>query len=460
MKGCLNRAWGFVRKYLSSDTVDFSMVTALFVPLLVDQIFISLTSILNSSMISGSGAAAVSAVSTVDIVNQLLVNLFLAVGVGGTVVVAQYMGKSEPKKAGRGASQAILSSALISALVAVVMVVFCRPILGLLFGSAEEEVLRLSARYMTGVCVTYPFFAIYMAASGILRSLGDARASMAISLGMNAIYVIGNFVFVTVLHLSVAGLTYSLLIARVLGAAVSVLYLVRSKPSLEIRPGDFLRLNWRMQKSVLYIGIPAAAEQMFFHGGKILTQTFVVMLGTMATAANGIANSISSIFYIPGNVFSLCIVTIVGRCVGAGRPEEARTFTRHLNRASVVMAFATALIMLPVVPLILKGYHQPELDATVLLLVSICAAGLFTFWPRSFVTAAGLRAAGDATFTSVASLTTMWLVRVLLGYILGIVFHLGVAGVWLAMVIEWGVRAVVFTVRLRGERWHSHNFLS
>lgn len=460
MKARLDRGLYFIRKYLSSETVDFSMVVALFVPLLVDQVFISLTSILNSSMISGSGAAAVSAVSTVDIVNQFLVNLFTAVGVGGTVVVAQYMGQSESRKAGQGASQAILSSALISALVAVVMILFCRPILGILFGSAEQEVLRLSARYMIGLCSTYPFFAVYMATSGILRSLGDARAAMAISLGMNILYVLGNFVFVTLLRWSVAGLTYSLLIARVLGAAACVFYLIRTKPELEIRPRDFLRLDFRMQKSVLYIGVPAAAEQMFFHGGKILTQTFVVMLGTMATAANGIANSISSIFYIPGNVFSLCIVTIVGRCVGAGRPEEGRTFTKHLNRVSVVMALATTLLMLPFVPVILKGYHQPELDATVLLLVSICCAGLFTFWPRSFVTAAGLRAAGDATFTSVASLTTMWLVRVLLGYVLGILLHLGVAGVWLAMVIEWGVRAVVFSLRLKGEKWHSHKFLS
>ena len=70
MKAWLKRGFGFIRRYLSSETVDFSMVVALFVPLLVDQIFISLTSILNSSMISGSGAAAVSAVSTVDIVNQ------------------------------------------------------------------------------------------------------------------------------------------------------------------------------------------------------------------------------------------------------------------------------------------------------------------------------------------------------------------------------------------------------
>lgn len=74
MKARLDRGLYFIRKYLSSETVDFSMVVALFVPLLVDQVFISLTSILNSSMISGSGAAAVSAVSTVDIVNQFLVN--------------------------------------------------------------------------------------------------------------------------------------------------------------------------------------------------------------------------------------------------------------------------------------------------------------------------------------------------------------------------------------------------
>lgn len=189
---------------------------------------------------------------------------------GGTVVVAQYMGQSESRKAGQGASQAILSSALISALVAVVMILFCRPILGILFGSAEQEVLRLSARYMIGLCSTYPFFAVYMATSGILRSLGDARAAMAISLGMNILYVLGNFVFVTLLRWSVAGLTYSLLIARVLGAAACVFYLIRTKPELEIRPRDFLRLDFRMQKSVLYIASLRQRSRCFFTGERSL----------------------------------------------------------------------------------------------------------------------------------------------------------------------------------------------
>jgi Na+-driven multidrug efflux pump len=89
----------------------------------------------------------------------------------------------------------------------------------------------------------------------------------------------------------------------------------------------------------------------------------------------------------------------------------------------------------------------------------ISAIGNPLIWAESFMIPSGLRAAGDAKFTSITALLSMWLVRVTLGYALGITFGFGINGIWFAMVFEWFVRGSIFIKRLMGARWHSHSVI-
>ncbi len=83
------RAGRFMEKFLSGETMNYRQVIAILLPIFVDQAFIILLSLLNTAMISSSGMAAVSAVSMVDSVNIFLLNVFIAIATGGSVIVAQ-----------------------------------------------------------------------------------------------------------------------------------------------------------------------------------------------------------------------------------------------------------------------------------------------------------------------------------------------------------------------------------
>ena len=215
-----------------------------------------------------------------------------------------------------------------------------------------------------------------------------------------------------------------------------------------------------LQKSILFIGLPTGTEQIFFNGGKILTQTFIVALGTASMTANAIANSITMLFYIPGNAAQLAAVTIVGQCVGAGSPSDGRSMLRNINKLTIYLQILFAVVFLPFSPLILKMYHaSPQVEGVVMQLIFLIAAGIPLFWSRSFITPSGLRAAGDAVFTSAVALTTMWLGRVVMGYVFGLVLHWDIQGVILAMVLEWAVRGIIFGLRLRGEKWYRHKVI-
>ena len=89
----------------------------------------------------------------------------------------------------------------------------------------------------------------------------------------------------------------------------------------------------------------------------------------------------------------------------------------------------------------------------------VIVIGLPLFWPMAFITPSALRSAGDAKFTFIAAMLSMWIVRVLLGYLLGIQFGFGIVGVVAAMVLEWGVRAIIFTLRKRGKKWYQHKVI-
>ena len=449
-----------IQRNLSGECFSFKSLTVLFLPILVDQAMVAILNIINSSMVSSSGEGAVAAVNMVDSINLFMINFFIAIATGGTVVVAQYMGRYEAKKAGEASAQAILSCTLCAIAIGALIIAFADPLLSVLFGQADENVMSNARVYLIGCCISYPAFAVFQSVAGALRGMGDTRASMMLSVGMNVVVVILNFIFINGIGLGVLGVTFSLNIARMMAAVASVFYLIRTKHELCIKLRYFLRFSRPLQKSIMLIGLPSASEQMFFHGGKILTQTFIVSLGTASMTAYAISMSMIVLFQVPGQALNLAIMTVVGQCMGAGNIQEAKKFIRSFLVTSFILCTLIALVMLPFTPLMYQMYSPPDgiaFEAFSCMFISI--AGTPILWSMAFITPSALRAAGDAKFTSIAAMLSMWIVRVMLGYLLGIVLEFGIVGVVSAMVLEWGVRALIFALRKRGSRWYQHKVI-
>lgn len=444
-------------RLLSGETVQYRQVFAILLPILVDQACIILLSLLNTAMISSSGMAAVSAVSTVDSLNLFLLNVFIAIATGGTVIVAQYKGAGNRDMTEQSAAQSISAVVLVSLAVCFLIVLFHMPLIGLLFGSAEPAVLHNARIYLIGSCITYPFIGAVEAVCGALRGVADTKPSLWLSLITNGSYVVFNLVFITLLGWGVWGMSISLFLSRFAGMLCSLVYLVKVNKTLNVRLRDLIRFHLSMIKKILFIGLPFAVEQMFFNGGKLLTQTFVVHLGTLAMGANAIVNSIVPLFQIGANACNLAVVTVVGQCIGRRNIKDARKFIRVFIGLGSVSYIFTILLLMPFLPWIVRLFSPPaEILQTVYFTIIMTVAASPFFWSTSFVTPSALRAAGDSRFTSIVSMSTMWLLRVVLGYVLAIVLPFGIVGVWAAMIIEWVVRSVIFLLRARGTKWYKN----
>ncbi|MUT65384.1 MATE family efflux transporter [Paenibacillus sp. NEAU-GSW1] len=440
--------------------MNYRQMYALFLPILIDQAFIIGLNLVNTAMISSSGVDAVSAVNMVDSLNIFLIHVFIAVATGGTVVVAQYKGSGNDQMVARATSGSIVSVTLLSIAIGVLIIALHSPLMRILFGAASPDVLHSAKIYLIGSAVSFAGLAVVQAVCGALRGIGKSRVSLFLSLIMNVLYMLLNVLYIQVLDMGVWGMTLAINIARFAGAACALYYLFKIDTTLHLRIRDLFRIPLSMLRKIMFIGLPFAAEQMFFNGGKLLTQVFIVGLGTYAIAANAIAGTLIMIFQIPASALSLTIVTVVGQSIGSGNIQDARKFIRSFLWLGSAFMVLTGVLLMPFYAPLVGIFSPPaEIADDIFLLMIITVIVQIPLWAVSFILPSALRAAGDARFTSTSSMLTMWLFRVILGYVLGITFGWGILGVWIAMNLEWGIRGAVFMWRFRGEEWYKHKLI-
>ena len=163
-------------------------------PLLIEQFLAVTVGMADTMMVSRCGEAAISGVSLVDMINNLIIVLFAALATGGAVVVSQYLGAREQKKADASAGQLILLSAILGTAVAVLCILFARPMISACYGSIDVDVLDAGVLYLKITALSYPFLALYNAGAALFRSMGNSKISMQISILMNIINIVGNAV--------------------------------------------------------------------------------------------------------------------------------------------------------------------------------------------------------------------------------------------------------------------------
>lgn len=423
-------------------------------PLIIEQLLAVTVGMFDSMMVSSSGEAAISGVSLVDSINVLLIYLFSALSTGGAVLISQSLGKQDKQKTEHISKQLILAVFTCAVAVSFLAIVLRVPLLKLIFGKIEADVMNNAKIYFLITALSYPFLGLYNAGAAIFRSFGNSKLSMTVSLRANIINISGNALFIYVFKWGVAGAAIATLIARAF-CAIIILYMLRSKKStvvirdlLKIRP-DFATI-----KAVCRIGIPSGIENSMFQMGKVLTQSVVATCSTAHIAANAVANTLSQLQFIPASAVNLAVITIVGRCIGAGRNEEAKTMSRKL----LLMAYsaiwvATVLIFSLLNPLL--GLYDLSAESTKLAwtLMAMHSVMVSTFWPLSFSTPNSFRAAGDVKFPLVISMLSMWICRVGLSYVFARGLGMGVIGVWMAMFSDWICRTAFFVPHYFRGKW-------
>lgn len=450
----------FLTRYFSAEDFDYHFVFALLGSVVADQFFLVSFNFLNTAMISASGESAISAVNMVGSVNIFLVQIFVAIGLGGTVLIAQYFGHADLKMLGKVVNGALYGAILLAAGLALVFGGLHNALLDALFGTAEPAVMANARLYLLGVLASYPFEAMVQATNGCLRGVGRTKNSLQLSLMMNGIYLVLNLVFITWLHRGIAGMILSLNLSRWIAAGLAGLMLMRQRDAFNLHWRQVRRPDFAMIRKVIAVSIPFAAESAFFNGGKIIIQMMIVSLGTSVIVTNAIAGSWTSLSEIIPSALENALVPLVGQSMGRHNVKDARKITKSFLGLGVAAFILVDVTLCLTFRWGIQLFSPAAAIVPNILQVYLIFAVMHTLvWSASFILPAALRAAGDGKFTTIVSLGCMWLFRVVGAYVFGVRLGYGLTGIAFIMVLEWALRGGIFLWRFKGKKWYAHHLI-
>ena len=320
------------KHYLFSNKALF----VLFLPLLIEQGLEFFVGFADSVMVASLGEAAISGVSLVDFLMQLLIFGFSALATGGAVIAGQYLGNNKLEKARGACNQLVWFSGILSALLMVVVLIAKSFLINTLFGQIEADVWNYANTYLLFMAFSIPFIAIYNAGAAIYRTSGNSILPMKIMVICDILNVVGNAFGIYYLGLGVEGVAVPTVLSRLIAAAAIMHFTLNENFKLHIKRTLKHKFDWKVLKNVLNVGIPYGIENGLFQFGRVLVLSLVSTFGTVAIAANSVGYAIGIFSVLPGFAINLGMTAVISRCVGANDYEQARYYNKKIILIVVV----------------------------------------------------------------------------------------------------------------------------
>ena len=424
-------------------------------PLALDGILCIVAGLLDSAMVSSSGEAAVSGVSLVDSINLFLIALFTGLGVGGTVITTQFIGSRNYPQARASANQLVYLSAGIATVISAASLCFVPQILQLIYGNIEADVFGHAKTYFYITLLGHPFYAIGTTCAALMRSMAKNRQSTNLTMAVNILNFLGNALLIFGFRMGVAGAALSTTLSRIFFAVVGLIMLHRKNASIYFEDLFKFRIDKKMMKRIFAIGSVSSVQNGLFQFGKLLVSSLLATLGTASIAAYSSAFSILNFGWAIILAFSTVALTVVGQCVGAGEPAQAKQNIRKLLRWCDITAFIAFGLLFLFRNFVVRLF---AFDPETLHLSAYCvgAGAIFTvasFYGHSGINGSAFRSAGDIYFPLITTIVCMFVFRVGLSYLLVNVFHMGVIAIWIGMGADWAASSFIYTLHKRNDKW-------
>ncbi|NIK71420.1 MATE family efflux transporter [Paenibacillus sp. BK720] len=423
-------------------------------PIFVDSVLRMLLGTVDVFMLSRISDKATGAVGLANEIIYFCIMMFGFVGIGTSVAVSQYIGAGRAKEAGRISAMAISMNLIFGILVSIVLVCFGEALLRLL--NLNPEQIGIANRYLKIIGAFIWVEALSYAVSSVIRSTGNTKSVMFVTLGVNLLHMGGNYLLIFgslgFPEWGVTGAAISTVVSRLLGIVVLFILLYR-RSAAPIRRKDYVSWNGSYAKKILSIGLPAAGEHLSYQSQYLMIIGFVNMIGITALNTHVYVMNVSNYFMALALAIGMGTEIIVGQMVGAGEMQEAYRRLMKSVRVSFLLTFAVvgvaAIFRHELIGMFTKDPDIIAAGAGIFLLSIILEPGR-TF---NMVIINSLRAAGDARFPVLAGVISMWGVSVPLAYLLGVHFGIGLLGIWIAFTVDEWLRGVMMLLRWRSRVW-------
>lgn len=440
-------------KSIKSNKDRLKIITVLAIPAVIENFFQTILGFVDTYFVSKIGLAEVSAVGVTNAVLAIYFALFMAIGVAANVRIANFIGANMPEKARHISQQSIVLAVLFGLLTGVATLFFAEPFLRLM--GIEADVLEAGSLYFRVVGIPSIFMSLMFVLSAILRGAGDTKTPMKVSILINIVNAILDYVlifgFLFIPEMGITGAALATVFSRVVGSAALLYYLNRSK-ILAFRK-DYWKLDKVHLMELTTLGAPAAGERLLMRAGQIVYFGFVVALGTNAFAAHQIAGNVEVFSYMIGYGFATAATILVGQQIGAGDLEEAKRYAK-LTTFFTLISMTILGVLLFFLGDWAGSFFTEDLKVIGDIGTALKISGVFQpFLAVLMVLTGAFQGANNTKFPMYLTAVGMWGVRTVLVYVLGIKLGWGLAGVWIAIGADIAFRAVVLVIQFYRGKW-------
>ena len=429
------------------------------VPIFIETLLIMMLGAVDTFMLSRYSDESVAAVGVVNQIVMLAFLVFEVINLGTSVICSQYIGAGLNKRIPSVVMVALLTNLLLGLAVSGVLYFGDEMILRAM--GLNEVLLPYGTAYMRIVGAFAFFQALSMTLSAALRADNLAIYPMAVTFIVNIVNIFGNYTLIFgkfgMPALGVEGAAISTATCR--GIAMLLLFIVVRRTIVKRIPWNvFVKFPWRELKNLLRVGLPSAGEQVSYSSSQMVITYFINMLGVEALATRTYCVNLIMFAYLFCISIALGGAICIGHLVGHGRTRGAFLLGKLVMRLSIIITASLSLLLAIagpwVMPLLSSNPEIISLGCTILWIDVLLEFGR----PTNIFATNALRAAGDVNYPFYVGVVVMWSVAVVAAYFAGIVFGLGLVGMWLAFACDENIRGVVFIRRWYSMKWASKSF--
>ena len=380
--------------------------------------------------------------------------------VSTTILISQYLGAKNKSKGSEVSTASLLISSVFSILITILVILFNKQLF--MWLKVPNEILAETSRYTVIIASFVLIQGIYMTINSILRSYALMKEVMYVSILMNMINIIGNAILINGLfkapRLGIVGAAISTNFSKCIGLIAVTIILIK-KVDIKISLKYLKPFPIDTIKKLLFIGLPSGGESLSYNLSQMIILKVVNIFGTSVIATRVYGNMLANVCYVYSLAIGQATQVVIGYLIGAGREDEVENRVWSVSVISLVVSLAVTILIYFNSDAVFGIFSK---DPVVLALgKKIIFIEIFLEIGRAIniVMTKCLIAAGDVYYPVLTTLTFSWVVAVGGSYILGVKLGLGLQGVWLAMMMDELIRAVIFAIRFKSCKWKNKSMI-
>ena len=442
------------------EKYDNKTIFMMSLPIFVELLLQLLVGNIDQFMISKYSQEAVAAIGNGNQIMNIVIVVLNVMSVSTTILISQYLGAKNKSKGSEVSTAALLISSVFSILITILVILFNKQLF--MWLKVPNEILAETSRYTVIIASFVLIQGIYMTINSILRSYALMKEVMYVSILMNMINIIGNAILINGLfgapRLGIVGAAISTNFSKCIGLIAVTIILIK-KVDVKISLKYLKPFPIDTIKKLLFIGLPSGGESLSYNLSQMIILKVVNIFGTSVIATRVYGNMLANVCYVYSLAIGQATQVVIGYLIGAGREDEVENRVWSVSVISLVVSLAVTILIYFNSDAVFGIFSK---DPVVLALgKKIIFIEIFLEIGRAIniVMTKCLIAAGDVYYPVLTTLTFSWVVAVGGSYILGVKLGLGLQGVWLAMMMDELIRAVIFAIRFKSCKWKNKSMI-